>query len=212
MRLKLHSPIKECHHQLNLYFQFFVFYCQVMKYSPTLDSNSPPQMVEILPILLQHIFWNDQCFCCNFDILLRLERTSSSHGISSWTIPYWCLISIIPSFFMKRLMSHILISRIVLNSFRIFDQQFCYTWFTNQTWNQQLKIFLFSFNFSWGFLEITMGKMGLLSLFLLRRSQFVVRRSVCLKSLEIFPKARGRSFIVFASFYANFPRCKIDNL
>ena len=124
----------------------------------------------------------------------------------SWTIPYWYVFTIVPSFFINKTTSKIFTSRSLQNHFGCSIK--CGTCEISHVSNHTLKIFLFSSNtFRW-FSTTFIGETELLSLFLPSLNRLGVIRSM---SLTIFQSAKGKSLIAFNNSAATISYCSTDN-
>ena len=86
------------------------------------------------------------------------------------------------------------------------------TWEINQHWNHVLNNFLLvNKNLSGLFVNI-IGPIGLRSLFLPRRNRFAVSRSIFSNCEVMFPRASGKSFMVFAISDTRISHCNSDIL
>ena len=163
---------------------------------PSFKFNSLPIHYQWLSILLQHVLWSNQYFCCDIDILLWL---GAWHHLYLHE-PFHIVFTFHHTIFLneKKITSYILISWVLLKHFGC-SISFG-TWLTYQTWNQQSKIFCFlvmfvkvSRRFSWVRWGLV-GWDGWDYLYLPRQGLFCVRRSFCSKPLLIFPRTRSIPF------------------
>ena len=103
---------------LILIFNFYVLYRQLMKFLPVVHSNSTRQLGKSLNSLTVCLLKQSYCLCCDFHIfhIKTSQIIPSIFGITRWTIPYWHLLSTIPSY-QKNVFTYINIT-VLLNHFR----------------------------------------------------------------------------------------------